>query len=72
MQVGDAVTLTWNVPDADEVYLTGVGLVASRGRLKVTPTQVTTIYTLIAETQPRITTAEVFVEVTGSKGETFP
>jgi hypothetical protein len=71
VQVGDTVVLTWNVPGAEAVYLTNIGLVSGEGRLEISPADRSSVYTLITEGVSGIETAAVTIEVTGIKGDGF-
>jgi hypothetical protein len=59
---GDSSTLSWNVQDADEVSISGIGTVQASGSSTVNPTQTTT-YTLTAKNKFGTTTATARVTV---------
>lgn len=69
---GDSAELTWQVKNADLVYISNVGKVSLSGRIKISPDNSTT-YTLIAESKAGIITKTISLEVKGTRGdEDFP
>ncbi|MBM3810450.1 MAG: hypothetical protein FJW20_02320 [Acidimicrobiia bacterium] len=59
---GDPSTLSWNVQDADEITITGLGTVQATGSAPVTPAQTTT-YTLTAKNRFGTSSAQATVTV---------
>ena len=72
VEIGASVELSWEVAEADAVYLTGYGLVASSGRLKAEPQKSHTTFALIAQSEQGLATEIVSIEVTGQRGDAFP
>ncbi len=62
IQTGNTVTLNWQVSNAAEVVLEGVGKVPAKGTKKVKPTE-TTVYTITATGEGGTETATVEIEV---------
>jgi outer membrane protein OmpA-like peptidoglycan-associated protein len=65
IQDGQTVTLNWQVGNATEVSIEGLGKVPAKGSKKVKPTE-TTVYKLIAIGESGMETATVEVEVTAA------
>lgn len=72
VQIGDKVVLTWNVPGAEAVYLTNIGMVSGKGKYEVKPGNRFSTYTLLTEGAAGLRAVDVTIEVTGGKGEAFP
>jgi len=65
---GDSAQLSWQVKNADLVYISSVGKVSLSGRIKISPDNSTT-YTLIAESEAGIIRKTVSLEVKGTRGD---
>jgi len=70
VQLGDPVTLSWDAPGADAVFLTNIGRVEIKGQLEVYPKEKLTSYFLIVGSKfgLKVKAEEVKIEVIGGRG----
>jgi len=69
--VGDSSEVTWDVRDANKVYISHIGKVPISGKKKISPDN-TTSYTIFAEGASGIASQTVILEVEGGRGNGFP